>query len=291
MRSTGTPTRPVTSFTLAQPAMHAWRPPLVASVVVGVFLLAAAVPGLLTPRDPYAIDFAQRLLPPALDSAHPLGTDAFGRDILSRIIHGARFSLGVVAAALGLAGVVGVVVGLAAGYLGGWVDVVLMRLTDAAISIPVILVAMAFGVARNPSATNVVIVIGGFMWAQYARVIRADVVRVAQEQFVAGARAAGVSTLRILTHHIFPGIIPTVIVLLTSHAGSVVILAASLSFLGTGVPPPAPEWGTLVADGRDLVFQAWWVSMMPGFAILATVLSLNFLGDWVRDALDIRTTV
>lgn len=220
--------------------------------------------------------------------SNPLGTDSLGRDIFSRIIVGTRTTLEFCVLAIAIAGTVGTLLGLVAGYFGSWVDVVIMRLVDLALSVPFILLAMVFTVALGASFMNLVIVIALLLWAGYARQVRAEVLTLKERDFVALAKVAGVSTPRIIARHIFPNLTHLIIVLATLQVGYVILIEAALSFLGVGIPPPEPVWGTMVAEGRILLNTAWWVATFPGIAIGLVVLSLNLLGDWLRDKLDPR---
>lgn len=217
-----------------------------------------------------------------------LGTDQLGRDILSRIIFGARISLIVAAVTLGVGGGIGIIIGLLSGYYGGWVDELLMRLVDIILALPLILVALVLVVAVGQSFEMIIAVLALWIWPRFARMVRGEVLQLKTLDYVALARVAGASTPRILFAHLFPGTINTVIVVATLQVGIVILVEATLSFLGAGVPPPDPAWGSMVADGRDRLVDAWWVATMPGVAILLTVMSLNLFGDWLRDRLDPR---
>ncbi len=217
-----------------------------------------------------------------------LGTDHLGRDMLSRIIHGARISLIIASVTLGVGGLIGTTVGLAAGYFGGWVDELVMRIVDIFLALPLILVALVLVVALGSSFSLVVFVLVLFIWVRFARQIRGEVLQLKTMDYIALAKVAGASTPRILFVHLLPGVINTLIVVATLQVSIVILAESTLSFLGAGVPPPTPAWGSMIANGRDVLKDAWWISTMPGVAILLTVLSLNLFGDWLRDTLDPR---
>ena len=266
-----------------------WPPLLPLAIVAGLVFCGLFAPW-LTPHSPLEGSLGDRLAAPfGLENAkpgHPLGTDRHGRDTLSRLLHGARISLAVSIVGIMLTGAAGSFVGLLAGFLGGWVETILMRLVDISLSLPGILIAVLLSVVFEPSFTNVIIVVAFLLWPSYARLVRGETLAVKQQEFVALARVAGCGGLTIMFRHIVPNLMPSILVLATLHVGYVIVLEAALSFLGVGIPPPTPSWGVMVADGRGLIEQAWWVSILPGVAILVTVLSLNILGDWVRDRLD-----
>ena len=269
----------------------ATRPrPLVSSLILGVFVLVALLAPLLTPADPYAQSLRARFRPPVWEEggswAYPLGTDGLGRDLLSRMILGARVSLAVGVLTVLVAGGVGAAVGLTAGYYAGRVDAVLMRATDATLSFPVIMLALILATTVGPSFGNVVVAVAVILWARYARVIRGEVLSLMERDFIAQARIAGCSAWRIITRHLLPNTLNTLVVLLTLQVGYVIIVEASLSFLGAGIPPPTPAWGSMIAEGRGYITSAWWVSLFPGVAILLVVLAFNVFGDWLRDTLD-----
>ena len=287
-----------------QTMAQARRYPLIA---LAILLFVLIIPGifapLIAPHSPTVGSLSNRLQPPigvggkVVDGvvlsnpgtwSHPLGTDKQGRDILSRIIYGARVSLTVATISILIAGVVGTMLGLAAGYYGGNVDHLVMRLVDIFLSIPGILLALVLAVALGPSFQTVIIVVVTIFWSRYARLVRGETLSLKSQDFVARARVAGASNLRIMTRHIFPNVVNTVIVLATLEVGQVILLEASLSFLGAGLPRPTPAWGLMVADGRELIVSSWWVALVPGMAILLAVLSMNLLGDWLRDRLDPR---
>ena len=267
-------------------------PKLSAAVILAVILTAAGA-SLITGRVlPAAnqIDLRFRYAPPwplaGSSLQHLLGTDRLGRDLLSRMLVGAQNSLSVALLAIAFAAVVGTSLGLIAGYLGGWTDSLIMRSVDIMMSFPAILVALVFVVTIGASFSMVVATLALLLWAQYARLVRGQVLSMKERDFVALAQVAGASTRRILVVHILPNLINSVVVLATLQIGWGIVVESALSFLGAGVPPPAPTWGNLVAEGRDVLDQAWWIAVCPGLAIMLVVLAFNLFGDWVRDALD-----
>jgi peptide/nickel transport system permease protein len=269
---------------------RARRLPLFALSIIGAFVLCALLASVLSPADPEEQSLRQRFTPPVWDERgtwkHVLGTDGLGRDLLSRIIWGSRVSLTAGVLTVLLASGFGAGVGLVAGYHGGRVDAALMRITDATMSFPVILLALILAVTVGPSFVNVVIAIAVILWARYARVIRGQVLTLMELDFITQARIAGASAGRVILRHLFPNTFNTLMVLVTLQVGYVIIVEASLSFLGAGIPPPTPAWGSMIAEGRDFITSAWWVSFFPGLAILLIVLAFNLLGDWLRDTLD-----
>ncbi len=271
-------------------AVRVRRPPWFPVLVIGVLLAAVVAPELLAPHDPLKQSLLMRLRPPAwLEGGtwqHPLGTDALGRDLLSRIIHGTQTSLSAAGLTLLVGGAIGTLAGLVSGYAGGRADAVLMRLADATLAFPVILFAFLLAIAIGPGVWTVVIAVSLEIWARFARVVRGEVMGLRERNFVKLARVAGCGPAHILRVHIFPNIVNTLVVLLTLQIGWVIIMEASLSFLGAGIPPPAPAWGTMIAEGRQTLMRAWWTAVMPGAALLLTVLAFNLLGDWLRDLLD-----
>jgi len=264
--------------------------PLVPLGIVVASLLVAVFADFLVLYDPLAIDPGAAQLPPVFADggswAYPLGTDRLGRDILSRIILGTRVSLSIAAATILLGGLVGTALGLLAGYRGGWVDALIMRTADGFLAFPSILLALVLAVTVGPSFWVVVIVLALVLWARFARLVRGDVLALKGRDFVQLARVAGASGPRIVFRHILPNVLNTLMVLCTLQVGWAIIVEASLTFLGAGVPPPTPTWGGMVSEGLDYVESAWWISTMPGLAILLIVFSYNLVGDWVRDALD-----
>jgi peptide/nickel transport system permease protein len=219
---------------------------------------------------------------------HLLGTDHLGRDMLSRIIHGARISLIVAGVTLGIGGTIGTALGLVSGWYGGRVDELIMRLVDIILALPLFLVALVLVVSLGQSLSVIVVILAVWIWPRFARMVRGEVLRLKTMDYVLWAKVAGASTFRIMFVHLFPGTINTVIVVATLQVGIVILVEASLSFLGAGVPPPAPAWGSMVAEGRDKLANSWWIATIPGLAIVVTVMALNLFGDWLRDTLDPR---
>lgn len=266
------------------------RAPVVSLSIITLMVLTAVFANVLTPYSPVDISLPERLRPPFWERggslAHPLGTDPMGRDLLTRMIYGARISLLVGFLGLCIGGGVGAALGLIAGYTGGRVDAFLMRVTDTTLAFPIILFAILLVVILGGSLITVVLAVALVLWARFARVIRGEVLSIRERDFVAQARIAGSSPARIILVHLFPNVLNTLVVLLSLQVGWVIIVEASLSFLGAGVPPPTPTWGSMIAEGRDYIASAWWVSFFPGLAILVTVLAFNLFGDWLRDALD-----
>lgn len=271
---------------------------------VAILLLVLVLPAIfadwVAPHDPVVGSLSGRLAPPFWVQAqgegifatpggsveHPLGTDKQGRDILSRIIYGARVSLTVAAISILLAGTIGTTLGLMAGYFGGNIDHLVMRAVDICLSMPAILFALVLAVVLGPSFQTVIIVIVSIFWSRYARLVRGETLGIKSQDFVARSRVAGASNFRIITRHVFPNVVNTIIVLATLEVGQVILLESTLSFLGAGLPRPTPAWGLMVADGRELLVTSWWLTVWPGTAILLSVLSMNLLGDWLRDRLD-----
>jgi peptide/nickel transport system permease protein len=270
---------------------HAKRYPLVPlCLMVLLLVIPALFAQLIAPYDPIEGRLSQRLAPPSWLAEgswdHLLGTDKQGRDILTRIIYGARISLSVSLASIALAGSLGTLMGLAAAYFGGWLDAVVMRIVDAFLSMPLILVALVAVAVFGPGFFTVIGVVTALLWTSYARQVRAEALSVKQMDFVARARVIGASDWRIIFRHILPNVVNTIIVIATLEMGSVILLEATLSFLGAGIPRPDPSWGVMVADGRDQITAGWWMSFFPGLALMMVVLSANVLGDWLRDHLD-----
>lgn len=270
-----------------QRAYRLWRrSPLsiVGTVLIVILLAVAALASWIVTQDPFAQDFSVRLQPPS--RAHPFGTDQFGRDIYSRVVFGSRIALQIILIVSVISGGVGTIVGLIAGYFGGRVDEVLMRLTDMFLAFPSLVLAMAFAVALGPSLPNMILAISLVTWTPYARLARGETLRTKTQDFVEAARAMGASDSRIIGRHIVPLTVSVLIVQLTLRMGGIALTAAGLGFLGLGAQPPTPEWGAMVSDGRGYLVNQWWMSTLPGSAIAAAVLGFNLLGDGIRDILD-----
>jgi peptide/nickel transport system permease protein len=259
-------------------------------VILLLSLACALAPSLIAPRDAYAQDLALRLLPPVWDergqAGYWLGADQLGRDTLSRIVHGARITLLVSVLAVLVSGVVGVAAGLAAGFYRGWTDAVILRLIDMQLAFPLILLVIAVVAVVGPSLTNLVIVMGLSGWPRFARIVRGSVLTVRHLEFVDAARALGASRPRVMAQHILPNILSAIIVYASFEVARMILLEATLSFLGLGVQPPTPTWGGMIAEGRRYLNQSWTVAIAPGLAIAAVILAFNILGDALRDALD-----
>ncbi|MDR7426302.1 MAG: ABC transporter permease [Armatimonadota bacterium] len=255
-------------------------------VVLGIVIAALLAP-IIAPYDPVALDIEALLVPPG--RAHPLGTDELGRDILSRIVFGARYALLIGVAVVLIEAVIGIVLGSCAAYFGGWLDVVLMRIVDIMLAVPTLVLALAIAGVLGGGLGNMILAIGVTGWREFARLMRGQVLVIRTSTYVEAARALGGRDLRILVRHILPNALGTIIVFTTLEMPTALLWAASLSFLGLGAQPPTPEWGAMVAEGRGFIGQAWWVSTFPGLAIMTTVLGFNFLGDGLRDMLDPRT--
>jgi len=255
-------------------------------------VMAALLAPAIAPAPPTAVSLGNRLLPPMTrDRAgvlHPLGTDQLGRDVLSRIVYGARISLIVGIASVALAGVVGLVAGLVSGYVGSIVDSVIMRVVDLQLAFPFILLALAIVALLGPSLTNIILVSVITSWPVYARTARASVLVIRSLEYVEAARGSGASAGRVLLRHVLPNATGPMLVIASFEMARVIIVEAAMSFLGLGIRPPTPTWGNMLADGRAYIRDAWWLSTFPGLAIMLLAGSVNFIGDAVRDALDPR---
>ena len=263
-----------------------------AIIILGVFLIAGIFADLLSAYDPEEIVLIRRLTPPALQEggswAHPLGTDNLGRDLLSRVMFGARVSLVVVVTCIPASALIGTLIGLLAGWRVGWWDRLLMRLVDMQLALPALLFALLISVVFGRSLLNVIVIIIIFSWSGYARLVRADVLSLREQEFVVAARASGASDKRILFRHVLPNIVNTIVIMATLDVPAVILIEAALSFLNIGVAPGTPSWGAMISEGRNFMTIAWWPIWMPGIAILLVSLTGNLMGDWLRDTLDPR---
>jgi peptide/nickel transport system permease protein len=267
-------------------------PALAGLGVIAAAVVVAAFAPALAPSDPVKNRLLDRLTPPMWAQGgsprYPLGTDTLGRDVLSRLLHGARISLTVGLAAVLVAGVVGVGLGLVAGYRGGWADDLLMRLGDIQLAFPVLLLGVAVIAVLGASLINMILVLGASGWVTYARIARGETLSLKERDFVAAARALGAPARHVVVRHLLPNVLPSLMVVATFSVARTIIAEASLSFLGLGLPPPAPSWGAMLDEGRNYVTTGWWLALFPGLAILLLVLAINLCGDWLRDALDPR---
>jgi peptide/nickel transport system permease protein len=265
--------------------------PFLPTLILAGIAFVAIFANVLAPYDPEIGSLAARFRPPAWQAGgtaeYLFGTDHLGRDVLSRLIFGARVSMVVGFTAVIFAGVVGTVLGIVSGYLGGWVDQVIMRITDTWLALPALTFAIFLAAIVGPSEMNIVIILGLVYWTRYARVIRGEVLSLKEREFVKLAIVAGCSKRTIMARHILPNVINSAIVLGTLMLGVVIVTEAALSFLGVGVPPPKPAWGLMLADGKKgMMVGYWWLTVLPGVCIMLMVLSANLLGDWLRVKLD-----
>ena len=264
--------------------------PAISIAILATFVFFGLFGSFFLPYDPTEMDLMSAEKPPFWmaegSTAHILGADEMGRDVLARLIGGASVSLQVSLVVILLAGSVGITIALLSGFIGGKVDAVLMMITDIFMSMPYLLIAMVLAAVLGPSKNNIILILALLGWAGYARILRSEVLRLKDQDFVKLAEVAGCSKFRIMTREILPNIVNTLIIMATLQVGTVIIAESSISFLGLGVPPPEPAWGSMVADGRDFLTSSWWICLWPGLAILFTVLSCNLLGDWLRLRLD-----
>lgn len=255
------------------------------AIVIALVVVAIFAPW-IAPYSPTRINLRERLKPPSWK--HPFGTDDAGRDILSRVIYGSRVTLRICTLVVGLTLAIGTLLGLISGFFGGWVDELVMRVSDVFLAFPALILAMAIAAALGPSLENAIVAMVAIWWPRYARVTRGQVLSIREIDYVSASRAAGASSLRIMLRHILPNCISPVVVQATLDLGEVVLTAATLSFIGFGAQPPTPEWGAMVSVGRNFLRNYWWYTTFPGLAILITVMGFNLLGDAVRDILDPR---
>ena len=262
------------------------RLPWIPVIILAVLLVCAVFAPWLAGHDPTRISMLDSKIAPGFNTTHPLGTDVLGRDMLSRLIYGARTSVFISLAALGTGMVVGTFLGLVAGFKGGLADAIIMRAADAALGFPTILVAMIIVVLLGAGIANIVLAVALTVWARFARMIRGEALSIKGMDYVTLAKIAGVSGPVTILRHVFPNTVNTLLVITSLSVGQVILLEASLSFLGLGLPPGAPAWGIMVAEGRTVILDVWWLSLLPGLAITSVVLAFNFFGDWMRDNLD-----
>lgn len=253
-------------------------------VILVLLVLSAIFAPLISPHDPYAQSLANRLKPPS--ATHWLGTDSLGRDILSRLIWGARTTLFIVGTVAMIAPILGLLIGTVAGFAGGWVDQVLMRITDIFLAFPKLILALAFVAALGPGIGNAVLALALTAWPAYARLARAETLSIRRADFIAAARLQGAGPTRLLIHHIWPLCVSSLIVRVALDMAGIILSAAGLGFLGLGAQPPLAEWGAMISDGRTYIMDFWWVAAMPGLAIFIVSLAFNLLGDGLRDVLD-----
>ncbi len=263
-------------------------------IMVLAVIFSAILAPMISPHDPILQDVEKRLLPPigqeGANPAHLLGTDHLGRDIVSRLIYGARVSIVVSVSAVALSAFLGTLIGLLSGFYGGNVDNLFMRIADVQLAFPFILLAIAIIAVLGPNLQNIIIVMGITGWVIYARVVRAEVLSLREKEYILAVKALGGSNRRIIFKHLFPNVIPPVIVIVTLEMARMIIMEAALSFLGLGIQPPTPTWGGMLADGRVYLYTSWWLATFPGLVIMLVVLGINLLGNWLRDMLDPRLT-
>lgn len=265
------------------------RLPWIPLVVLTLLIIAAVFAPLLAPHNPEQLNKRDREVPPFTTSKFLLGTDKSGKDILSRLIYGARTSVFISLVALGTGAIVGSSLGVISGYFGGRTDIVMMRLVDAVLGFPTVLLALIIvAIAGGAGIGNVIVAVAATVWARFARQARGEVLSIKERDFVTLAIVAGVSAPVIMWRHIFPNVINTILIVISLLVGQTILLEASLSFLGVGVPPGEPAWGIMVSEGRDQIFEIWWLALFPGLAITIVVMAMNFFGDWLRDTLDPR---
>ncbi|HYI65805.1 MAG TPA: ABC transporter permease [Candidatus Limnocylindrales bacterium] len=276
---------------MARSAVRAARTlPIIPVAVLATMALGAIFANQVAPHPPLEMDLSNALAPPFYHEGgswtYPLGTDRLGRDIFSRLIHGGQVSLFLAFSVIVIGGSIGTALGLTSGYVGGRVDAVIQRGVEAILSLPTIMVALVFVFVLGQSFSSIVMILSPFIAASFARMIRGEALSLREKDYVALAHVAGASHVRIILRHILPNVAGTIIVIATLEVGALILVEASLSFLGVGVPPPTPAWGLMIDDGRQYLTTKYWLSVFPGLAIVVTVLSINWIGDWLRNALD-----
>ena len=264
--------------------------PLIPLAILGGLVLSALFADVIAPHDPVKVDLLQSFVPPFYQEGgtmeHPLGTDELGRDILSRLMYGGRVSLVLALSVTAIGTIIGVVVGLVSGYVGGKTDAVIQRLIEAILSVPTIMIALVCIFVLGQTYASIVVILTPFVAAEMGRMVRGDALAIRRANYTALARVAGASNVRILWRYVFPNVAGTIIVVATLQIGALILVESSLSFLGVGVPPPTPAWGLMIEGGREYVATKYWLSLFPGIAIVLTVLSINWIGDWLRNVLD-----
>lgn len=276
---------------MARSAARAARTlPIIPVAILATMALGAIFANQVAPHPPLEMDLSNALAPPFYHEGgswtYPLGTDRLGRDIFSRLIHGGQVSLFLAFSVIVIGGSIGTALGLTSGYVGGRVDAVIQRGVEAILSLPTIMVALVFVFVLGQSFSSIVLILSPFIAASFARMVRGEALSLREKDYVALAHVAGASHLRIILRHILPNVAGTIIVIATLEVGALILVEASLSFLGVGVPPPTPAWGLMIDDGRQYLTTKYWLSVFPGLAIVVTVLSINWIGDWLRNALD-----
>jgi peptide/nickel transport system permease protein len=263
---------------------------LVGVTIAGLVILAAVAAPLLVPHDPLQSDFAAGLQPPGTPG-HPLGTDQLGRDLLARVLYGARIALFIGVCCVLLTAIVGGLLGLLAGYFEGWPGAVLMRVADVQLSFPFILLALTINAIVGLGLRNIIVSLSVAGWVVYARVVRGEVLSVKERDFVHAAQALGLGRGRLLFRHVLPNVTPSIVILASLQFAQFIVAEAAISFLGFGVQPPTPAWGSMLSESRDYLYVAWWLAAFPGAALALTALGINLVGDWLRDVLDPRFRV
>ena len=263
--------------------------PWIPITILTLLVVCAIFAPLLAPHNPAQLNKRDREVPPFQNSRYLLGTDKSGKDILSRLVYGARTSVFISLVALGTGALIGSSLGVISGYYGGRTDIVIMRFVDAVLGFPTVLLALIIvAIAGGAGVGNVIVAVAATVWARFARQARGEVLSVKERDFVTLAVVAGVPALIIMWRHVFPNVVNTILIVISLLVGQTILLEASLSFLGVGVPPGDPAWGIMVSEGRDQIFDIWWLALFPGLAITIVVMAMNFFGDWLRDTLDPR---
>ena len=263
---------------------------VVGITIASLVILAAVAAPLLVRHDPLQSDLAAGLNPPG-SPGHPLGTDQLGRDLLARVLHGARIALFIGLCCVLLTAMVGGLLGLLAGYFEGWPGAVLMRLADVQLSFPFILLALTINAIVGLGLRNIIVSLSVAGWVVYARVVRGEVLSVKERDFVHAAQALGLGRVRLLFRHVLPNVAPSIVILASLQFAQFIVAEAAISFLGFGVQPPTPAWGSMLSESRDYLYVAWWLAAFPGAALALTALGINLVGDWLRDVLDPRCRV